>query len=82
MAIPPQLARVIPEDAAALVQEFCLMAPGIPWSSQILDDMLSTLGNIIISSRIEFTPPVGGPTEISAQLLTDGSKKKKIKAIV
>ena len=83
MAIPPQLARAIPEDAAAVVQEFCMMAPGIPWSSQILDDLLSTSGNSIIGSRIEFTPPVGGLTKIDADIvLTERSKKKKIIAFV
>ena len=82
MAIPPQLACMIPDAAGALVQEFCLMVSGINWSSQIVDDMLSTLGNSIIGSRIEFTPPVGGLTKIDADLVTEGSKKKKIKAIV
>ena len=82
MDIHPQLACVIPEDAAALVQELCLMAPGISWSSQILDDVLSTLGNRIICSRIEFTPPVGGLTKICTHLLKKDVEKKQNKAMV
>lgn len=38
-ALPPQLCRRL-GDAAPHVAGFCEMAPGIPWSAEILDDML------------------------------------------
>ena len=38
LALPPQLEQTLPETAAASVSQFCEMAPGIPWSNQILDD--------------------------------------------
>ena len=42
MAIPPQLACKLSDHAAA-VQDFCNLAQGIPWTNQMLDDMLETL---------------------------------------
>ena len=38
--LPPQLANAL-GDAASNVAELCFMAPGIPWSAQMLDDMLA-----------------------------------------
>ena len=87
MAIPQQLGHILSDQAAA-VQEFCNMAPGIQWSNQILDDMLETLGDSCISSKIEMTPSVTGLTQIKADLFTEYRKvgrketKKMIRATV
>ena len=37
--LPPQLADVL-SDNASNVAEMCFLAPGIPWSNQLLDDTL------------------------------------------
>ena len=67
MAIPQQLAR---EPSATAVQEFCNMAPGIPWTNQMLDDIFETLdenGSLLVEDKL--TPPVKGLTMISAFLV-------------
>ena len=38
--LPPQLANVL-GDAASTVAELCFMAPGVPWSARLLDDLLT-----------------------------------------
>ena len=40
--LPPQLAKAL-GDQASRVAELCFVAPGIPWSAQLLDDMLIDL---------------------------------------
>ena len=76
MAIPQQLALQLSVHAAA-VQDFCNMAPGIPWTNQMLDDMLETLEQTNLSSNIELTPPVHGLTKIGAYIFRDQRKVKK-----
>ena len=77
MAIPPQLARKLSNHATA-VQEFCNMAPGIPWTNQMLDDMLESLtAEGIVSMRVDMTPPVNGLTSICGTLLICEAKVKK-----
>ena len=75
MAIPQQLAREL-SDPAIAIQEFCNMAPGIPWSNQILDDMLETLEVLeVVSMRTE--TPGNGLTAISGSLFRARTRKKK-----
>ena len=50
--LPPQLVQTLPEIAAASVSQLCEMAPGIPRSSQILDDMVETLKLNPMSSKL------------------------------
>ena len=38
-----QLQNVLPGPAAEMVNSCCEMAPGVPWSNLLLDDMLKTL---------------------------------------
>ena len=38
--LPPQLAEAL-GDQASSVAELCFVAPGTPWSTQLLDDMLA-----------------------------------------
>ena len=38
-----QLQNVLPGTAAEIVNNCCEMAPGVPWSNLVLDDMLKTL---------------------------------------
>ena len=40
--LPPQLATVLGHHAAS-VAELCFMAPGTPWTTQLLDDLLADL---------------------------------------
>ena len=40
--LPPQLAAAL-GDNAARVADMCFLAPGVPWSNQLLDDMLADL---------------------------------------
>ena len=40
-----QLQNVLPGTAADMVNRCCEMAPGVPWSNLVLDDMLKTLKN-------------------------------------
>ena len=76
--LPPQLVQMLPESAAASVSPFCEMAPGIPWSNQIFDDMVETLKNQnCISSKLALSPPVDGITKIEADLFCDRQKVKK-----
>ena len=64
MAIPPQLACKLSDHAAA-VQEFSNLAPGIPMTNQMLDDMLETLSlQIIWQVQSVFSPPVDGLVRI------------------
>ena len=74
MAIPQQLAREL-SDPAIAIQEFCNMAPGIPWSNQILDDMLETLESEGACTRI--TTPGKGLTAINGYLCWAKARKKK-----
>ena len=53
------------------------MAPGIPWSNQILNDMLETLKDNRISSKLTLSPPVDGITTIEADLFCDYQRVKK-----
>ena len=77
MAIPPQLAEVLSDNATA-VQEFCNMASGIPWTNQILDDMMESLtAEGMVSMRVDMTPPVNGLTSICGTLLLCEAKVKK-----
>ena len=77
MAIPQQLAEQL-SDPAGAVQEFCNMAPGIPWTNQILDDMLETLGNEkFVVVRNIMLPPVNGLRLLKAHLMTKEVKVKK-----
>ena len=39
-SLPPQLAAAL-GDNAARVADMCFLAPGVPWSNQLLDDMLA-----------------------------------------
>ena len=80
MAIPPQLACKLSDHAAA-VQEFCNMAPEIPWTNQMLDDMLDSLNETVgVSTEMQMTPPVHGLTKIHAQIMVFSWKlKKKVK---
>ena len=77
--IPPQLEQELPETAAAALSQFCEMAPGIPWSNQILDDMLETLksNSYSIPSKLALSPPVDGITKIEANLIRAGQRVKK-----
>ena len=62
MAIPPQLASVLGDNATA-VQEFCNMAADIPWTDQLIDDMMESLAaEGMVSMRVDMTPPVNGLT--------------------
>ena len=77
MAIPQQLAEQL-SDPAGAVQEFCNMAPGIPWTNQILDDMLDTLRKeklILVQNKI--IQPVNGLRLLKAHLMTKEIKVKK-----
>lgn len=77
MAIPQQLAEEL-SDPAVAVQEFFNMAPGIPWTNQILDDMLETLGNQkLVCMFNKMTPPVHGLTQFTTYLVTKEEKVKK-----
>ena len=40
--LPPQLAAALGANAA-MVADMCFLAPGVPWSNQLLDDMLVDL---------------------------------------
>ena len=42
--LPPQLAAAL-GDNASNVAEMCFLAPGIPWSNQLLDDMMADIRN-------------------------------------
>ena len=75
--LPPQLAQTLPEPAAEMVSQLCEMAPGIPWSNQILDDMMETLKNNATSSKLALSPPVDGITTIEADLFCDYQRVKK-----
>ena len=60
MAIPPQLAEVLSVQASA-VQEFCNMASGIPWTNQMLDDMLETMAiKSCWQVYSDMSPPMNG----------------------
>jgi hypothetical protein len=84
MAIPPQLAEVLSDHAAA-VQEFCNMAPGIPWTNQTLDDMLDNLdkkgtpseqsNTLYLQSRFDAT--INGIKLIEVRIMRQGRKVKK-----
>jgi len=76
--LPPQLVQTLPETAAAAVSQLCEMAPGIPWSNQILDDMAETLKNQgAISSKLALSLPVDGIAKIEADLFCGSQKVKK-----
>ena len=49
--LPPQLAAAL-GDNAARVADMCFLAPGVPWSNQLLDDMLADVRQC---GTIEFT---------------------------
>jgi len=57
------------------------MAPETPWTNQILDDMLDTMGGEVFYPYIVvetyMTPPVNGITEINASLKKAKDKKKQ-----
>ncbi len=74
--IPPQLDNVLPGPALLSVNEMCEMMPGIPWSNQILDDLLDTLGDYNIFPEINFLPPVNGITKIEVGLFRQRMKVK------
>ena len=75
--LPPQLVQTLPETAAEMVSQLCEMAPGIPWSNQILDDMLETLKSNSISSKLALSPPVDGITTIEASLIRNSQRVTK-----
>ena len=74
MALPPQLEQILPETAGTLVSQLCEMAP---WSNQILDDMLETLKDNSMSSKLALSPPADGITKIEADLFCDYQRVKK-----
>jgi len=39
--LPPQLAEMLPGPAALSASRFCELAPGIPFSAEVLDDILN-----------------------------------------
>ena len=54
--LPPQLAAAL-GDNAARVADMCFLAPGVPWSNQLLDDILADLR---YSGSITFLSERGG----------------------
>ena len=54
-----QLEKIIPEDAAGLLGQFCAMAPGIPWSNEVLDAMLADLRNGDLNIKFALPPRIG-----------------------
>ena len=78
MANIPQLEHVLPGPALLSVNEMCEMAPGIPWSNQILDDLLDTLSvNNPFVPEIKLSPPINGITRIQAGIFRERTKKVK-----
>ncbi len=74
--IPPQLDNVLPGPALLSVNAMCEMAPGIPWSNQILDDLMDTLSNSNIFQGINLSPSVGGITRLDVGLFHQRTKVK------
>ena len=86
MAIPPQLACKLSDNATA-VQEFCNLAPGIPMTNQMIDDMLESLQTPIWKVHSDFSPPVDGIVRIDVYFILQEEKigksfKKFIRASV
>ena len=78
MANIPQLEHVLPGPALLSVNEMCEMAPGIPWSNQILDDLLDTLSvNNPFVPEIKLSPPINGITRFQAGIFREHTKKVK-----
>jgi hypothetical protein len=85
--IPPQLDHVLPGPALLSVNEMCEMMPGIPWTNQILDDLVDTLRDTNIFQVNNLSPPVGGITAITVGLYHErtrvkGKRKMEISARV
>jgi hypothetical protein len=84
--LPLQLVQTLPEPAAASVSQLCEMAPGIPWTNQILDDMVEALkdqpcipSQLTLSLPVNgiMSSPVGGITKFEAFLFCARRKVKK-----
>ena len=83
MAIPPQLACKLSVHAAA-VQDFCNLAPGIPMTNQMLDDMLQTMAiQRFWQVPSDMSPPVNGLVRIDVYFQIQEEKiGKGVKKII
>ena len=80
--LPIQLAKLFPSTVATLIEEMCEMSPGVPWSVQILNDLIRRLEtNWMIRSTIMFSPHNVGITEIQVSLVHEPQTKKKEGAV-
>ena len=77
--LPPQLVQTLPGPAAASVGQLCEMAPDIPWTNQILDDILESLKGdpLYISVARPVSSLVDGITKFDAFLICERHKVKK-----
>lgn len=57
------LASSVPDNVASSIASFCELAPGIPYTQQLLDDMLKTIETDAICAR---TTDVAGFARIEA----------------
>ena len=80
-ALPPQLCRRL-GDAAPHVAGFCEMAPGIPWSAEILDDMLGGTDLEHKSWQLDSGREDGMKFQLRYDVDTRKVKKQTLKEIV
>lgn len=79
-ALPPQLCQAL-GDAAPKVAEFCEMAPGVPWSAELLDDMLSGSDLYYRFWRLKSGRADGMEIHMSYEVATRKANKQQIKEI-